>query len=132
MIFLIYQNILLWRRHFYCTRPDMYTCCYKTQNELNMGKCYHMDFDMLKKSFLFGKRCLYLHLDRLKFDLSSWVIPSVPVVKLKHSSFQFWRSHRKQTKHSGDIAIFFTVIFMILVECKCILQKWYSFTYSLN
>ena len=72
--------------------------------------------------------CLRLHLDSSKFDLSSWVIPSVPMVKLKDCSFQFWRSHRKQTKHSGDIAIFFTVIFMIVVKHKCILQKWYSFT----
>ena len=77
--------------------------------------------------------CPHLHLDCSKFDyLSSWVIPSIPMVKLKDCSFQFWRSHRKQTKHSGDIAIFFTVIFMILVEHTCILQKWYSFTYWSN
>ena len=30
-----------------------------------------------------------LHLDYSKFDLSSWVIPSVPVVKFKDWSFQF-------------------------------------------
>ena len=65
-----------------------------------------------------------------KFDLSSWVIPSTLMVKLKDGSFQFQRSHWKQTKHSGDIAIFFTVIFMILVEHKCILKKWYSYIFS--
>ena len=65
--------------------------------------------------------CLHLHLDRSKFDLSSWVIPSIPMVKLKDCSFNIWRSHRKQTKHSGDIAISFTVIFMILVASKLIL-----------
>ena len=39
-----------------------------------------------KKSSLFGRTwhwCLHLHLDQSKFDLSSWVIPSVPMVKLK-------------------------------------------------
>ena len=30
-----------------------------------------------------------LHLDHSKFDLSSWVIPSVPMVKFKDWSFQF-------------------------------------------
>ena len=34
LIFLIYQNILLWRGHFYCTRLDSF--CYNTQNGLNM------------------------------------------------------------------------------------------------
>ena len=48
-----------------------------------------------------------LHLDHSKFDLSSWVIPSVPMVKFKDWSFQFWRSHQKQTKHSENIANFF-------------------------
>ena len=76
--------------------------------------------------------CLHLHLDCSKFDLSSWVIPSIPLVKFKGCSFQFWRSRRSQTKHSGDIAIFFTVIFIILMEWKCILKKWYSFTYCSN
>ena len=76
--------------------------------------------------------CRHLNLDCSKFDLSSWMIPSVPVNKLKDWSSQFWRFHRKQTNHSGDIAIFFTVIFMVLVERKCILQKWYSFTYHSN
>ena len=80
-----------------------------------------------KKSSLFGKSVilvLSLTFGPLKeFDLSSWVIPSIPVAKLKNCSFQFGRSHQKQTKHSGDTAIFFTVIFMILVERKCILQK---------
>ena len=75
---------------------------------------------------------LHLHLDFSKFDLRSWVIHSVWVVKLKDCSFYFWRSHWKQTKHSGDIVIFFTVIFMILVERKCILQKWYSLRYHSN
>ena len=35
LIFLTYQNILLRRGHFYCTRPD--TFCYNKQNKLNMG-----------------------------------------------------------------------------------------------
>ena len=85
-----------------------------------------------KKSSLFGKSVTMqssLTFGLLKYWLSSWVIPSVPMIKLKNWSFQFWKSHRKQTKHSGDIyAIFFTVIFMILVERNCMLQKWYSFT----
>ena len=81
------------------------------------------------KKFPFWQKhwCLHLHLDRSKFDLSRWVILSVTMIKLKDWSFQFWRIHRKQTQDSGDIAILFLVIFMILVERKCILQKWYSF-----
>ena len=35
LIFQIYQNILLQRGNFYCTRPD--TFCYKTQSGLNMA-----------------------------------------------------------------------------------------------
>ena len=47
--------------------------------------------DMLKEfsfwqNHLFG---LHLHLDCSKFDLSSLLIPSVPVVKLKDCFFQF-------------------------------------------
>ena len=82
----------------------------------------HLDMFIKKVPFLAKAWdwCLHLHLDCSKFDLSSCVITSVPLVKLKGWSFQFWSSHQKQTKHSGDIAIFFTVIFMILVECKCI------------
>ena len=85
---------------------------------------YYMD--IIKKK----KKVPFLTEVWQKFDLSSWVIPSTLMVKLKDGSFQFRRSHRKQTKHSGDIAIFFTVIFMILVEHKCILKKWYSYIFS--
>ena len=35
LIFLIYQNIMLLKGHFYCTRPDNF--CYNTKNTLNMG-----------------------------------------------------------------------------------------------
>ena len=73
--------------------------------------------DMFKKILFLAKAwhwCLHLHLDCSKCDFSSWVIPFIPMVKLKDCSFQIWRSYWKQTKHSGDLAIFFTVTFMIL------------------
>ena len=93
-------------------------------------------FGHVQKNVLFSAKawhwCLHLHLDHPKFNLSSWVVPSVPMIKPKDHSFQIWTSHRKQTKHSGYMAIFFTVIFVILVERKCILQKWYSFIYRSN
>ena len=67
--------------------------------------------------------CLHLHLDHSKFDLSSWVILFVPMVKLKDWSFQFWRSHQKQTNKAFRwYSHFFTKIFMILVEHSWVSQ----------
>ena len=81
------------------------------QNTSGYGTEFHISTISKKKSPLFGKSVilmLSLTFGPLKeFDLISWVIPSIPVAKLKDCSFQFGRSHQKQTKHSGDTAIFF-------------------------
>ena len=70
------------------------------------GKFVYIYKNMFRKSPLFGKSVALM--SSLTFGpLKVWLtIPSITMVKLKDCFLQFWRSHRKQAKHSGDVAIF--------------------------
>ena len=73
--------------------------------------------------------CVHLYLDCSKLDLSSWVIPSVPMVKLKNCS---WYSHYFQSNFydtSGTkMYISKMILFYILFELEK-LWTWFCLTW---
>ena len=87
-----------------------------------------------KKNFPFWQKCdiyvfTYIWTAQSLTYVVGWYLPYQWLLQ-KIALFNF--EGPIENNQSIGNNLFFTVIFMMLVECKCILQKWYSVTYCWN